>query len=487
MAALELALPEVANPPKKRRTRRDPRPRFLPDLSNQLDPIAGCPELSLPREHLARRVQEIIDQFDFTTLNEKFSSMGRRGHRPKHNLGVLVYGSLNGVHHSSKLEKATQTDAGYRLLSGGRKISSSVLRKFRQYNQAFLKACVEQTVAWAMSEGLIKHEEIAVDSMRLRAHASMKAARTVSRSGRRLKELESIDISTLSTDERTKHEKKVEKHRQALEACERAGSASVILTNPSAAMMKFPDGGSKPGHRITVAAAGVKERIILHVLVDASPTDFGKLPDAVSAARDVLLKCGLARDAKLQVAADPGYYSYDDLAFAAENRDWVDVLIPAKAQANTSDMSRGVFGRARFTILEDNSAICPAGKPMKGPWPQATGQLKWKGVGCADCPLRSKCTKGKYRALYINPELDKLHHLMDDRMARSDAPERYGQRMATVEPVFANIGDELRFRRSSTREPEGIVSEVLLKVIAHNISRLIARRAVILISLRWAF
>ncbi len=56
------------------------------------------------------------------------------------------------------------------------------------------------------------------------------------------------------------------------------------------------------------------------------------------------------------------------------------------------------------------------------------------------------------------------------------ARERYNQRMATVEPVFANLEETMGFRRASSRHTTSIVAEVLLNVLAHNLSRLAAAR-----------
>jgi hypothetical protein len=56
------------------------------------------------------------------------------------------------------------------------------------------------------------------------------------------------------------------------------------------------------------------------------------------------------------------------------------------------------------------------------------------------------------------------------------ARQRYNQRIATVEPVFASIQDAMAFRRASARHSSSVLAEVLLKVLAHNLSRLAAAR-----------
>jgi hypothetical protein len=65
---------------------------------------------------------------------------------------------------------------------------------------------------------------------------------------------------------------------------------------------------------------------------------------------------------------------------------------------------------------------------------------------------------------------------MRRRMTEPGARERYGQRVATIEPVFSNIEDVMAYRRASSRHPTTIVAEVLMKVLA-TICRASRRRA----------
>jgi hypothetical protein len=115
--------------------------------------------------------------------------------------------------------------------------------------------------------------------MRLRAHASTKAVRTVVRSKKRLTELETLDATKLDESARAEHEAKTHKHRSTLAECEKRGRTNVVLTNPSASLMKFPSGAGLPGHRVSVTAAGVRARIVVAVLIDADTNDYGKLDD----------------------------------------------------------------------------------------------------------------------------------------------------------------------------------------------------------------
>ncbi|MGH7288184.1 MAG: transposase [Myxococcota bacterium] len=459
--------------PIRRRTRRDPQPRFKRDKTDQLDAVEGCPSLQVPADHRARAVQRIVGRLDLSSVEASYSSLGRHGHAPRRVLAVWVYASLIGIHHATKLSRALETDAALRLLSGGHGISRSTLNEFRLRHGALFADCIAQTVAMAQADGLLALDDLAADSMRLRAHASTKAVRTLSRSQRRLVELAAVDPGGLSESERGKHRAKVEKHTCAVAECEARGRTSIVTTNPSAALMKFPDGAGLPGHRISAMAAGVQARFVVAVLVTADTNDYGLLEPIVAETSRVLVRSGVSEDAPLQVAADAGYCARSDLAFAERVRERIDILVDgAEAPAGRS----GRFGRDRFTFHPDGSIGCPAGRLMKGPFLQPDGRTKWTGVGCADCALRTNCTPGGIRSLYIDAEFDQLRAAMRARMDAPGGRERYHRRIATVEPVFSNLESTMGFRRASSRHEATVLAEVLLKVLAHNLSRLLGRR-----------
>lgn len=460
-------------PPIRRRTRRNPKPLFKPDVSRQLDVVHGSPELQVGSDHLARGVREIIEQLDTSELEAQYSSLGRHGFHPRCTLAVWVYASLVGLHESTKLALALQTDAALRLLSGGHDISAGTLRRFRLKNRAFFEAAIAQTVVLADERGMLHPEQLGVDSVRLRAHASTSAVRTLVRSRKRLADLAVVELGGLSEDDRARHETKLEKHRHAVARCEADGRTNFVVTNPSAGLIKFPDGGSAPGHRITVVAAGVQERLVVTVLMDADGHDFGKTSSSLLKVRALFERLRIRNAQGLQVALDAGYWSEVDLQFAADNSDWVDVLI-----AERSDDRPGVFGRSKFVERDDGTIHCPAGREMRGPYSDGKGRgQRYEGQDCGTCPLKARCTPAATRCLVIRRDYDKLRNRMRERMARPDARARYNKRIATVEPVFSNLQATMKYRRATTRHERGIAAEILLKLLAHNISRLIARRA----------
>lgn len=459
-----------------RRRPRDPKPRFKRDTSAQVSFVHGCPDAQVREGHLARAVVRIAAQIDTGRLEEAYSALGRHGYHPRSLLLVWIYASLIGLHHSTKLARALETDAALRFLSGGHAISSATLRRFRYQHHDFLLEAFEKTVQLGLKLKLIDLGDLAIDSLRLRAHASTASVRTVERSTRRLAELEKADMSMLTEDERAKHKSKLQKHREALKRCKELGRPNIVTTNDSAALMKFPSGAGLPGHRLTIAASGLKTRMVVSLMIDASTNDFGKLEPSVRELKAVLARAGVPPGTPLQIAADAGYWSEQDLRFAAEQRsEGTDILIndPEAALDQRGKRAR-FFSKRLFVIHEDGSATCPADRKMLGPYPgQGDGRMKWVGDGCADCPLRPKCTKGKMRSITANLDTERARAAMRSRMKEPGAKERYNRRIGTVEPVFSTVTDATNYRRASSRSPQGVRSEIVMKLLAHNVGCLI--------------
>jgi transposase len=451
---------------------KDPTPRFRSSRTRQLDVLLGCLEEQVPPDHLARSIWALVEKLDTSALEKHYSALGRRGYHPKRLLAVWVYASLIGMHYSTEVERACRTDAAFKWLCGGDSPSGPTLRRMRMKQASFFAAAIEQTVLAGSAAGLVDLSALAVDSVRIRAHASPAAVRTESRSTERLKELSKVDVSSLDEQSKAKHDASVKKHADALAVCAERDVTSFVLTNELAALMKFPSGASAPAHRATVVSTGASSRFVVGVLVDASSSDHGKLKESLEQVRGVLDKLGLRSDQPLVAAADAGYWSDRDLQFAQDAVEWVDVLIP---EIKRSRESRGFFGRNRFVVDAEGKATCPAGTTMLGPYAndKERRQLKWVGVGCASCTLKPQCTPGRERSLHIDAAKERAREVMRERLTRPGAKERYNKRIATIEPVFSFLEHTMRFRRASSRRKQTVVSEVLLKLLAYNIDRLI--------------
>ncbi|WP_224373172.1 transposase [Hyalangium versicolor] len=435
--------------------------------------MLAAAEAMVPADHLARRVRKLMEGVDLSQVEAQYSALGRRGYAPRQLLCLWVYASLSGLHHATKLARALVTDTALRLLSGGHAISRPVLNRFRMSQAALFQKVLEQTVKCALKHGWVDAQDLAVDSVRLRAHADPGQVRILQQSQERLKELARVDTATLSELERHQHQQKVTRHTQAVQLCTQAQAASVVLTSPAAALMQFPGDVYLPGHRLTVTASGTQSRMVVGVLLNAAANDTGLLEQALAQARHMLHTVGLPWVVRLQAAADAGYWSRQDLAFAAAHTGWLDVLINEKEPS--SKLGKNYFRRDAFELRSVEQVLCPANKPMLGPsYDKAKAAHVYKGDDCEHCPLHASCTPSKQRQLVVNWDYEKHQRAMRERMSQEGAQARYHRRMATVEPVFSYLEDSMGFRRVSSRKPSTVTAEILLKLVAYNISRLFA-------------
>lgn len=109
---------------------------------------------------------------------------------------------------------------------------------------------------------------------------------------------------------------------------------------------------------------------------------------------------------------------------------------------------------------------------MEGPFKDASRQ-RWRGVGCSSCGLKPSCTSADRRSLVIDPDVVRGRDAMRERFAQPGARERYNQRIATIEPVFAHLEHVMGFRRVSSRKASAVTAEVFLKVLSYNLFRLV--------------
>ncbi|MFP2926719.1 transposase [Pyxidicoccus sp. 3LG] len=452
---------------------KNPTPRFKADEKEAL----AAAERLVPPGHLAREVARLVSRVDVSAAEARSSALGQNGYGPRRLLGVWVYASLIGLHHGTKVHERMKTDAALRLLAGGHLVSRASLNAFRAAQGALFQAALEQTVRWGFEQGLVDAQALAVDSVRLRAHAAQGQVRVQSTSQRRLEELARVDVCALSAQQQARHEDLVQKHTAAVRECHRRNARSVVLTSPSAGYMQVPGDIWLPGHRATVVAAGASERLVVGVLVNAAGSDQGQLGPALEEARRVLLAAGVPGHLRLQAAADSGYWCAQDLAFCVQNAGWVQVLVKAMGEKGPLANHPELFQRQDFPLHPDERrVVCPAGRPMRGSAKaQADGTWRYAGEGCDDCPLRPRCTEGRQRTMYVDWDFERGKQAMLQRLAQPDAPVRYNQRMATVEPVFSSVEDGMGYRRVSSRHPPTVLAEVVLKLLAHNVSRLLAR------------
>ena len=148
------------------------------------------------------------------------------------------------------------------------------------------------------------------------------------------------------------------------------------------------------------------------------------------------------------------------------------------------------FRPGDFAFNDDKTATCPAGKTLTGNG-RTYGQrghrferYEARAVDCAGCDLRTKClrnpkaTRGRQLARFapLQRAASDPSQRMREAIDSVHGRRLYSQRIATVEPVFANIRHHKRMSRFTLRGQAKVSTQWQLYCLVHNVEKLATNR-----------
>jgi transposase len=331
---------------------------------------------------------------------------GRPGYAPGDLLKLYVYGYLNRVRSSRRLEQETQRNIEVIWLLRGLKPDFKTVADFRRDNRGAFKSVFRQFVLLCRRLDLYGRELLAVDGTRIKAvnnkdrNFTRSSLQTFIRAADErledyLKRLDEGDVEDGATSggARTKNladkiaalQAKRRRYDEMLAKLERTGEDQISLTDPdSRAMAAHTKVGV--GYNIQVAV-DAKNKLIVEQAVTNQVVDMGLLTETAEPAREIL-------DVEtIDVVADRGYFKAEDIE-ACEKVGCVPHV--PKPQRGAS-VREGFFRKDEFRYdAERDAYVCPAGTLLT---PIRHGRLRDLGKidfgnpkACRVCPLRARET-----------------------------------------------------------------------------------------------
>ena len=138
----------------------------------------------LPERHLARFVDDLVDQLDLSAIYAVYQSAddrGRRGYHPAMMVKLLVYAYCVGKPSSRKIERATYEEVAFRVLSGDQHPDHDCIADFRKRHLKALGALFTQVLVLCQKAGLVKLGHVAIDGTKRAANASKHKAMSYGR------------------------------------------------------------------------------------------------------------------------------------------------------------------------------------------------------------------------------------------------------------------------------------------------------------------
>ncbi|WP_373006527.1 IS1182 family transposase [Hyphomonas sp.] len=416
------------------------------------------------------------------------SATGRPGYHPSVLLKLYIYGYLNRIASSRRLEREAGRNVELMWLTGRLGPDHKTIANFRKdYGPAIQKVSA-QFVELCRQLGLFSRAIIAVDRSKFKAVNSRDNNFTANKVARRIEQAETHIARYLTALERADRQggdvaeertprirEKIESLRRRIEdlkameqQLEATPGTQVSLTDPDArAMSTAGKGTDVVGYNVQIAVDTEHHLILAHE-VTTTGSDRAQLASMGEAARDA------SGHTSLTVLADRGYYSRDQV-LACEGSG----IVPILPKSDTSGgATRGVFTIQDFIYdSEHDRYTSPAGQYLtqaavrstRGPDPEL---VRCRNLdACGACPQKLRCTPYRFKQIK-RWKHDGVLDAMQVRLERM--PDAMKIRRRTVEHPFGTIKSWMGATHFLTKTLTNVKTETSLQVLAYNLKRMIA-------------
>lgn len=421
---------------------------------------------------------ESLDPQKLKFVNAVPADTGRPGYNPADLLRLYVYGYLNGIRTSRKLEKETYRNLEVMWLIRKLHPDFRTIADFRKNNRESLKGVFREFNALCKRLDLFGGELVGIDGSKFAAVNSKDNNYSKRKLELQLKMLEEkienylkeMDQSDRQEDqEQSKpdvtqmieqlRERKKQKE-ELLDQLEKSGEQQISLTDPESRRMTSGD-GSVVGYNVQIAVDS-KHKLVAAFDVTSQGNDLDELANMALKAKQIL------DSDKLQVVVDSGYYDSHKIKTCEDAGIEVHIRPPAKPN------SEGRFSRNQFLYDEAaDSYLCPASQrltPSGRTRNYGRIMIVYQTAACSTCPLRNRCTKQKDRGRRIErweheAVLEKVAH----RVATH--PEILKSRKTLCEHPFGTLKRAWNHSYFLMRGRPNILAETALSFLAYNIKR----------------
>ncbi len=415
------------------------------------------------------------------------SGAGQPPYAPADLLKLYLYGYLNRVRSSRRLEREAGRNVELMWLLRGLVPGYRTIGNFRKDNRDALKAASRDFVLLARELDLLGGELVAIDGAFFHGDASKGSIVTQKRLAERLAALErdieaygaeleksdAAETAAATAGERAggdmvqklaalkEKRAKVEADLAQLEA---SGETQLSRTDADARLLS-KNGQTVAGYNVQIAVDDRHKLIVASEVVNDG-NDTGQLHAMALAAKQAL------GAATLTALADVGYYNGETLK--ACEADAITAYVPQAKHNN----SQGRFTHEAFAYDAASDVYrCPAGRllrPTTSRKRNAGGKWHLRYVSrqsdCNACPLRTKCLAAKARRReiqrWVHEDVIERHRV---RMAAADAPMR--RRGALAEHPFGTLKCRAGYRHFLLRGFDKVRGEWSLMALCYNFSR----------------
>ena len=457
----------------------------------------------LPSDHPCYVYEDIFEQLDTSSVEEKFSVRGQNAYHPRLITAVLIYAYSQGIFSSREIEKKCHEDLSFMFISHFNCPNFRVLNDFRKDNYAFFKDCFKQSVLLAMEAGMASLGHVSLDGSKFKAntskHRAMSYGRLKAKEKELTEEIEDLIAKAAKCDEEEDEEyhdntgyeipeelkikeKRLARIKEAKEALEKReqelnpgkeieDKKQISFADKEARIM-----GKKGSFDYSYngqISVDEDHQIIVGQHLTQNANDKQEVEPALEVIKET------TGDLPDKMSLDNGYMSGDNLE-SFDGKD-IDVYIATgkgeKKDQRPLDDSKRKIKKSDFIYDEDRDCfVCFAGNTLELKSTNIDGKKVYQAVKaeCDACLYRARCCsskRGNSRTISTDDK-EPLRQKMNEKMEQQSSKEIYKKRKKIVEPVFGQIKNS-GFRGFSLRGYEKGSGEFSLACAVHNFKKIV--------------
>jgi transposase len=433
-----------------------------------------------------RIVDVFVDELDLGKLGFegiKPAATGRPAYHPAILLKIYIYGYLNRIQSSRRLEKEAQRNVELMWLTERLAPDFKTIARFRQENGKAIRSVCRQFIVLCQKLGLFAESLVAIDGSKFKAVNNRDRNFTSAKLQRRMKEIESsinrylTALDTADRQEPTVAKAKSERLHDKIAALKEQMKAlkdievqlnktedkQISLTDPDARSMKSRGAGIV-GYNVQTAVDTQHHLIVAHEVTNKG-SDRNQLS---SMAKQAQIATGTE---DLSVIADRGYFNSEEILACHEAG--ITALVPKCKTSGAK--AAGRFDKADFIYdAENNEYRCPAGQALIWRSSRIEHGLNlhryWSSC-CQQCDIKAQCTPSTERRV-TRWEHEEVLEAMQTRLDK--APDSMRIRRQTVEHPFGTLKAWMGATHFLTRQLKNVSTEMSLHVLAYNMKRVMA-------------
>lgn len=403
-------------------------------------------------------------------------------------LKIYLYGYINGIRSSRRLEKECLRNLEMQWLLEAICPNYHSIADFRKDNPKALKQLFKLFVWFLKDSDLITGKTIAIDGTKSRAHNSKKANFNQKKIDKQLEyieaktqeyldQLDQNDVQENSTT-LTNIQQKIARLKQnkinyqlLQEQLQASGEPQVSTTDPDARALLVQGQVVEVSYNLQAA---VDDK---HNLVVATHTINRNDKNALSA---IAIEAKENLEAKtLTVLVDKGYHNGRELETCKDNNITTIVAVPDQGKCNENGTQPEYLVSKFIYNKENNTYTCPEGQTLttSGSWHKKTGRTdqsgyqfqKYRTPACKTCLVKDQCTSRKG-----GREIDRSQYadaVEENHQRYKDNPQLYRKRQEINEHIFGTIKRKWGYNYTDLIGLEKVNGEHSLIMLVYNIKR----------------